>query len=429
MAQSLKSVPIVTHAGIDALRASTVNCLILAGGGAKGAYGAGAAKALFAYHKMQQELGLAVIPEYCFFGTSAGALNACILAASGPDQLVNFWSEASKSSVLGTWASRRNWLHLPMVATNPLTYWRVLSRGFTGKPPSFLYNNRALRKLITRRLKEVDWATLQERHLVICATNYSVGKMVAFYISNLIDGFKTTDDQLEPAKRRIGHFVKITDMDMLIDVLLASTAIPLVFPPVKIGENWYVDGGIGNNIPIRETAYFLRHLNKHQAERYRVGDVYCVTLDEPGKVSSQHRFGVTDILWRTYDVFEYVHMRPIVDAWSRINKEVAEYANKMQEFQLNLAQLQLPPATLQQVSAIALQTFGQMGGATSRLDVPLHLIEPGGPIGDLLRFDSTVLKQHISRGYKEAAQSFLTKGFVDTPQHNLLLDRIQNPIA
>jgi NTE family protein len=37
-----------------------------------------------------------------------------------------------------------------------------------------------------------------------------------------------------------------------IDALLASTAIPGVFPPVRIGGRWLVDGGVGADIPLRQ---------------------------------------------------------------------------------------------------------------------------------------------------------------------------------
>jgi len=38
--------------------------------------------------------------------------------------------------------------------------------------------------------------------------------------------------------------------DMAAEALLASSAIPGVFPPVKIGEHYLIDGGVTNNTPI-----------------------------------------------------------------------------------------------------------------------------------------------------------------------------------
>lgn len=37
----------------------------------------------------------------------------------------------------------------------------------------------------------------------------------------------------------------------LIDIVIASSSIPVVFPPVRIGDYSYVDGGILDNLPVR----------------------------------------------------------------------------------------------------------------------------------------------------------------------------------
>jgi predicted acylesterase/phospholipase RssA len=37
---------------------------------------------------------------------------------------------------------------------------------------------------------------------------------------------------------------------LLVDALDASSAVPTIFPPVQIGENWYVDGGVCSNRPL-----------------------------------------------------------------------------------------------------------------------------------------------------------------------------------
>ena len=73
-----------------------MTCLWLSGGGAKGAYGAGVAKALDLYRKRR-----GIQTSMCYIGTSAGALNAYMLAAYGVEALVKFWSTISNLSVLG----------------------------------------------------------------------------------------------------------------------------------------------------------------------------------------------------------------------------------------------------------------------------------------------------------------------------------------
>src|SRR5436190_10422458 len=68
----------------------TFDCLVLSGGGAKGAYGAGVAKAISAYRVLKNIRG-----PFCYVGASAGALNAYVLATRNPDALSTFWQRAT----------------------------------------------------------------------------------------------------------------------------------------------------------------------------------------------------------------------------------------------------------------------------------------------------------------------------------------------
>jgi hypothetical protein len=43
------------------------------------------------------------------------------------------------------------------------------------------------------------------------------------------------------------------------DAILASTSVPLVYPPVKIGRYEYQDGGLRHIIPVEEIFEFIRH--------------------------------------------------------------------------------------------------------------------------------------------------------------------------
>ena len=67
-----------------------------------------------------------------------------------------------------------------------------------------------------------------------------------------------------PVKRfedlHIPFYVSVTDLHTglqhilhegdLVPALLAASAVPVVFPPVAIGDGLYVDGGLSNNLPI-----------------------------------------------------------------------------------------------------------------------------------------------------------------------------------
>src|SRR6478672_6993248 len=75
----------------------TFDCLVLSGGGAKGAYGAGVAKAISAYRELKNIRG-----PFCYVGASAGALNAYVLATQNPDALISFWQSATHRNILGS---------------------------------------------------------------------------------------------------------------------------------------------------------------------------------------------------------------------------------------------------------------------------------------------------------------------------------------
>src|SRR5215471_12579901 len=80
----------------DSAPLPTFDCLVLSGGGAKGAYGAGVAKALMAYRQLKDIRG-----PICYVGASAGALNAFVLATATADDLVAFWQTATRRKILG----------------------------------------------------------------------------------------------------------------------------------------------------------------------------------------------------------------------------------------------------------------------------------------------------------------------------------------
>jgi len=70
------------------------DCLVLSGGGAKGAYGAGVAKALWEYRKLKK-----VDTKLCVVGTSAGALNAAALRMGQPNSM-----KSERSPMERSWA-------------------------------------------------------------------------------------------------------------------------------------------------------------------------------------------------------------------------------------------------------------------------------------------------------------------------------------
>jgi NTE family protein len=91
------------------------------------------------------------------------------------------------------------------------------------------------------------------------------------YLKSLLEkniGPETFDDLPKPLIASISNLntglTEEIDSGPLYDVIMASASIPLVFQPVEINGNIYVDGGLLNNLPVnklREMADFILGVN------------------------------------------------------------------------------------------------------------------------------------------------------------------------
>lgn len=207
--------------------------LILSGGGARGAYEVGVLSYVlddFARDRKKPPK----IDILC--GTSIGAVNACYLAAHlaeptfGVRRLVNLWTELNIDSVLGF--SMRQALSLP----------RVLLGG--GAEAVGLFDVTPMARLVER---EIPWRaiarTLRHGHLTalsVSATEVSSGRTVVF--------MQTGPNGTLPTRAPPRAVIRGTLIGPL--HALASAAIPFLFPPVRIGTELFMDGGIRQNTPI-----------------------------------------------------------------------------------------------------------------------------------------------------------------------------------
>ncbi len=207
--------------------------MILSGGGARGAYEVGVLSyVLDDFARIRKRPPK--IDILC--GTSIGAINACYLAAHlaeptfGIRRLVNLWTEINIDDVLGF--SARQALALP----------RVLLGG--GTEAVGIFDVTPMAKLIER---EVPWRaitrTLRHGHLTalaVSATEVSSGRTVVF--------MQTGPEGTLPTRAPPRTVIRGTYIGPV--HALASAAIPILFPPVRIGTELFMDGGIRQNTPI-----------------------------------------------------------------------------------------------------------------------------------------------------------------------------------
>lgn len=171
---------------------------VLGGGGARGAAQVGVIIALF-------EAGLE--PPVGIVGTSVGALNGSVLAAY--------------PSLAGAMMLREVWLSRQAAAVFRAHPFGVILSGIRRNMQSALPQENVLR-LIQRALALTGMATFEQLRipLTVVATDLNSGKPAAF---------------------RSG---------MLTPALLATTAIPGLFPAVRIEDREHLDGGVLDNTPL-----------------------------------------------------------------------------------------------------------------------------------------------------------------------------------
>lgn len=207
--------------------------LILSGGGARGAYEVGVLS--YVLDNLATLRGSPPkIDIVC--GTSVGAINACYLAAhlgepkQGILRLVDMWTALQLDHVLGFGVAQA--VSLP----------RVLLGG--GDRTIGVFDVTPMAKLVER---EIPWRavarSLRRGHLSalsVSATEISTGRTVIFMQTGPEGSLPTT----APPRTIIrGALIGPTHA-------LASAAIPILFPSVRIGRELFMDGGVRQNTPI-----------------------------------------------------------------------------------------------------------------------------------------------------------------------------------
>ncbi|MEX5364172.1 patatin-like phospholipase family protein [Pseudomonas guariconensis] len=209
--------------------------LILSGGGARAAYQVGVLAGIAELLPPG-----AANPFPVIVGTSAGAINAVTLASGATrfteavQRLTTFWQNFRSHLVL-----RSDW---PGVIRQASRFVRHNLLGVGGQVPVALLDSSPLRGLLQSHL-DLDGighslAAEQLRAVAITAFGYESGQAVTFY-----QGRGTIEPWLR--HRRIGVPTSLT-----IEHLLASSAIPLLFAPVKLDEEYFGDGAVRQSAPI-----------------------------------------------------------------------------------------------------------------------------------------------------------------------------------
>ena len=207
--------------------------LVLAGGGGRGAYHIGVWKAL-------RETGL---DKYitAVSGTSVGGLNAALFVQGDLKKAEEIWENISVEKILSPVLGSHK--KLKELATD------VIERGI------HQFARTGMLKIIEKDLDTRVFDTSKLDCFITCTRTRRIKENInEFKIHNedvqCGNAFKSYSD----GKAAYYEMKEFDDEDRR-RILLATSAIPFIFPEEKIGDYYYVDGGLKDNLPVQPLIY------------------------------------------------------------------------------------------------------------------------------------------------------------------------------
>lgn len=215
----------------DELAAATPKVgLVLPGGGARAAYQVGVLRAIADLLPARASNPFPIVT-----GTSAGAVNATAIAVHAErfrvaiGNLERVWRNFRVDQVFhaDTASMLRSGMHWLLA---------LLSGGWLLPPPKSLFDNTPLRELLT---EQFDFSNVRRaieegylEALAMSAAGYFSARSVTFYQARPgITPWTRMRREGQPA-------------ELCLDHLMASVAVPFLFPPVRMSEEYYGDGAM-----------------------------------------------------------------------------------------------------------------------------------------------------------------------------------------
>ena len=212
--------------------------LVIGGGGARAAYQVGALRYLA---RRFPDLRIPIIT-----GVSAGAISAALLAShhgsfkQAVDELVSLWQNLRVEDVFRVDAPSLAWSGARWV-------FQLLSGGRgRGVRVKGLVDTSPLHDYLSETLHAVDGELTGVQYnlakgrlqaVALSTSSYTTGQSMTW-----IQGCDLQEWERPPRRSR--------KTVLTVDHVMASCALPLVFPAVKIGDAWYGDGGIRLAAPL-----------------------------------------------------------------------------------------------------------------------------------------------------------------------------------
>jgi len=271
--------------------------LLLTGGGARAAYQVGVLKAIAQHYPRTS-----AIPFDIICGTSAGAINgtgiACYASCFhlGVKKIEYVWRNFHTGQVYFADYLRTGWHLLRGFLSN-------FQADYANKRPVSLFDNKPLKLLLQNivDLQRID-RNIQGGYLSsvsVTASCYNNGDSITF--------FQSEQDQEWRRSKRCGQKTLLG-----IQHLMASAAIPLVFPSVRIHQHYYGDGSVSQLSPLSSPI----HLGADK--------ILIIGLEPPrsadAAMAMPHHPGIATVAGHLLDTIFADTLNADLERMTRINK-------------------------------------------------------------------------------------------------------------
>jgi len=361
------------------------NALVLTGGGARAAYQVGVLTAIAKFVPRNHGVPFPII---C--GTSAGAINTTALACY------------ASCFQLGVKKLEWVWKNLQthhIYHSDPLRVFSHISKGilatfqagYANKSARSLLNNAPLRELLSEVVdfKRIDHNILRGylTAVSVTASSYNSGDSICFYQS---------EEGIAPwyrAKRR-GQPSQIN-----CDHLMASAAIPMVFPSIKIRKQHFGDGSIHQLSPLSPAI----HLG---AEK-----IFIVGVEQPkeplhARENNPHPPTTSTIAGHLLDTIFSDTLQSDIERMTRINETltlIPEHIKKERDGLKNIDTLLVNPS--HDFNAIAVKYFSELPLSIRILLRSIGITNDSeSSIISYLLFDKNYCQELIKLGFSDAME-------------------------
>ena len=344
--------------------------LIFQGGGALGAYQAGVYEAL---HEGNIE------PDWVT-GVSIGAINSAIIAGNPRDlrleRLREFWNRIT---------ARKVWLYTPdgdifrQMRNSASSFMTTL----LGQPGFF------------EPSRQSPWFSMAGAQT---ATAYYDTSPLKATLNELVDFDLINECRVRFAVGAVnvvsGNFVYFDNKDEQITAehVMASGALPPAFPSVKIGTDYYWDGGIVSNTPLQ---YLLEEDDKLNSLVFQV-DLFSARGELPRDIEN--------VMSRQKDIMYSSRTRYNTDLFSRLHDWKVQLYNALKKVPVN---------ELTAAEKVQLENLRDLPELTI-----LHLIYQQkayeGNAKDY-EFSSTSMKEHWQSGYEDTKRTLKQRKWLELP--------------